>query len=373
MKILGLEIQMNRIKLSWILAVLLFAGMAFGQIGPENVFPFKDMVFPQVAAGGGYESWITVTNRGSDAWNGDLKLYNGIAVPWNPVVNNVPMVNGTRSISVIPGATKTFKITSPGATETGYAMIKADDKAKLTNFLEGNLSYYLSSGGLVTDSVGVPPAQQFEVSSLPFEDFNSICLALVNSDLAGRPADLKLKLYSDTNVQVGETVDLPLTNGKYSAQYLYQIFPSVALSRGRLEIASDIPVSGIAITQAPGDQFSSLPLNSTTRTYSLMTPSASGAEFGNLTLWSESFFMKGYLEFRYQGHFDWSLFAVSGQIVDGKLHLHLAGSSIDGEFFGYFKSAREFTLGELSFRGLFYWAETPDSLQTMDFSAVLVP
>jgi len=355
------------------LAVLLFASMAFGQVDRENVFPFKDMVFPQVAAGGGYESWITVTNRGSDAWNGDLKFYSGIAVPWNPVVNNAPIVDGTRSISVISGATKTFRITLPGSTETGYAVIKADEKAKLTNFLEGNLSYYLSSGDLVTDSVGVPPAQQFVVSSLPFEDFNSICLALVNSDLAERPADLKLKVYSDTNVQVGETIDLPLTNGEYSAQYLYQLFPSVALSRGRLEIASDIPVSGIAITQAPGDQFSSLPLNSTTRTYSLMTTSASGAEFGNLTMWSESFFIKGYLEFRYQDRFDWSLFAVTGQITDGLLHLHLDGNSIDGEFFGYFKSARAFTLGEQSFRGTCYLAAAPDYLETIDLSAVLVP
>ena len=58
--------------------------------------------------------------------------------------------------------------------------------ANLTNSLEGHLTYYVSDGDLVTDSVGVPPARQFLASSLPFEDFNSICLAFANTDLEER-------------------------------------------------------------------------------------------------------------------------------------------------------------------------------------------
>ncbi len=43
---------MSRTRIAWIPAVLLSAGVALGQVSLDNVFPFKDVVFPQVAAGG---------------------------------------------------------------------------------------------------------------------------------------------------------------------------------------------------------------------------------------------------------------------------------------------------------------------------------
>jgi hypothetical protein len=366
---------MRRIKLAWIPAVLLFAGMALGQVSSENIFPFKDMVFPQVAAGGGFESWLTVTNRGPEAWNGNLEFYRGTGDPWNPVVDGTPIVGGSLLILVNPKATKTYKVTLPGSTEAGYAMFVADD-LNLTNFLEGNLTYYLSSGDLITDSVGVPPAQQFLVSSLPFEDFNSICIGLVNTDPEKRDATLKLKVFSEANVQMGQTKEFPLVALEYSAQYLNELFPGITLGRGRLEIASDIPVSGMAITQAPGNQFSSLPLNSTIRTYSLEPTNDQYDLFNHLTLWTESFFVKGYLEIWISE--EWTLFAVSGQIDDGELHLHFEDYGSDSEvhewFFGFIRSNEAFTLGQQSFMGTWY-ATHPrlEVVETGTFTATLIP
>jgi len=364
---------MRRIKLAWIPAVLLFAGMAFGQISPYNHFPFKDLIFPQVAAGGEYQTWITVTNRGTVIWNGTLKFYRGAGVPWSPVVDAVPLAGGTLAISISPGATTTYKVTLPSSTEAGYVMVQADD-LDLTNFLEGNLTYYISSGGPITDSVGVPPSMPFVASSLPFEDFNAIALALVNADFEGRAASVKLKLFSDANVPQGPTKSLPLGNMEHTAQYLWQLFPGISLGRGRLEIESYVPISGIALTQVAGGQLSSLPLGSTTRTYSITTTSAE-VSFARMTLWTEGFFVNGYFAATING--STRLFAVMGQIINGELHLHFDGDNIDPagyEMFGYIKTDGTFTPGQTPVTGTYYTTIAAESyIDSGSFVATLIP
>ncbi len=350
---------MRKTRIAWIPAFLLSAGVALGQVSSDNFFPFKDAVFPQVAAGGAYQSWITVTNRGTETWNGEIKFRSGAGALWNPVVNGNPVTEGTLSISVNPGATVTYKVTLPGQTEAGYAMVTTQDP-NLTNSLEGNLTYYVSDGDLVTDSVGVPPAKQFLASSLPFEDFSSICLAFANTDLRGRSAHLKLRVLSDTNAQAGQTNNITLVTGEHTARYLWQLFPGITLGRGRLEIEGDVPISGIALTQAPGNQLSSLPLESTTRTYSVELTSGTADEARYMTLWTESFFVKGYMEWREAGVAEWTRHAVFGQIAaDGRLHLHTDSddlSGLDRQWFWYLKSDGAFTPGLQTFTGTMYAA-----------------
>jgi hypothetical protein len=369
---------MRRMGVASIPAVLLLAGVALGQVSTDNILPFKDMVFPQVAAGGAYQSWVTVTNRGTELWNGEMKFRSGAGLPWNPVVNGTSVAEGTLPIAVDPGATMTFKITLPGSTEAGYAMLMTPD-ANLTNSLEGHLTYYVSEGDLVTDSVGVPPARQFLASSLPFEDFNSICLAFANTDLKERSAHLNLRVLSDANVQVGQTEPITLVNGEHTARYLWQLFQGISLGRGRLEIESDVPISGIALTQARGNQLSSLPLESTTRTYSLEMTSGTADDVRYMTLWTESLFVKGYLEWRDAGFIEWTRDAVFGQIAaNGRLHLHADSqdmSGIDRQWFWYIKSDGAFTPGQQTWTGTMYaaapwinyiWGE-------VTFTATLVP
>jgi hypothetical protein len=363
---------MRRIRLAWIPAVFFFFGMAFGRLSDQNIFPFKDLVFPQVAAGGAYESWITLTNRGSEVWYGNLKFYSGARVPWNPVVNTVPVAGGTLAISLNPGMTRTYKVTLSGSTEAGYVMAMASN-LNLTNFIEGHLTYYVSNGKAITDSVGVPPAKQFRASSLPFEDLASICLAFVNTDPEGRSANLKLKIVSDLNAQVGQTKSFTLTNGEHTAQYLNQLFPSITLSRGRLEVESDVSISGIALTQATGEQLSSLPFESTGRTYVVQGTGGHPNIFNRITLWTESFYVKGYAEVLLSGG-GWDFYALSGQIVDGKLHLHFDGYWNEYEWFGYIKSDGIFSAEQPSFTGIWYTAWPPDvGFETGTFVAILVP
>jgi hypothetical protein len=364
---------MRIIKFSWIPFLSLFSGMAFGQISQQNIYPFKDLVFPQVAAGGEYESWITVANRGPETWSGEMQFRRGQGVAWNPVVNGARLLNGNLSISVNAGATRTLKVTLPGSLEAGYCIIAADD-LELTNFIEGHLTYYVSEGASVADAVGVVPAAQFMATSLPFESFNSIALALVNSDFQGRSANLQLRILNDSNVQVGQTQFLTLINGEYTAQYLSGLFPNTTLGRGRLEIESNVPISGIALTQATGKQLSSLPFGSTTRTYSVVS-TGGRVNFTRLTLWTESLFVKGYVLASIQGQS--GLFAVYGQIVDGKLHVHFDGQGSvfePLEMLGYIKTDGVFTPGQSTFIAT-YVASIPvqNNFESGSFVATIVP
>jgi len=56
---------MKSVRLAWIPVVLIFVSSSFGQLSMQNNRPCKDLIFPQLAAGGQYETWITVTNRGT--------------------------------------------------------------------------------------------------------------------------------------------------------------------------------------------------------------------------------------------------------------------------------------------------------------------
>jgi len=183
-----------------------------------------------------------------------------------------------------------------------------------------------------------------------------------------------LKVYSDTNVQAGVTKELPLANGEYSTQYLYQLFPGVTLGRGHLEIASDVPISGMAITEAPGNQFSSLPLNPEAVTYLVSWVSGHHNFMNHMVLWNDGFYVNGYVELMIFEDYD--LYAVSGQINEGALHLHF-NSYTYGGWFGYIKSNGPFSLGQQMFVFDYYGAEATDSgsgvIEHGTFRATLVP
>jgi hypothetical protein len=73
-----------------------------------------------------------------------------------------------------------------------------------------------------------------------------------------------------------------------------------------------------------------------------------------MTLWTESFFVKGYLEWRETDVSGWTRYAVFGQIVDGRLHLHVDSEDISGpdhQWFWYISSDGPFTPGLQTWTG----------------------
>ena len=373
---------MMKIRIPWVFAILLVAGIASTQAGfCSYLRPFKHMVFPQVAAGGlspnpNYQTWITLTNRGAAHYTGTMYFYTGKSAAWNPYVNGARIDAGQLNIDIPAGATAVYKVTVPGATEAGFARITPTDQtlADLTASIEGNLTYYVDSP---SDSVGVSPAKPFYRSSLPFENFESICLSLVNTN-ADASADITLKLYSAVGELRG-TQNITLADIEYTAQYLWQIFSSIdrSFGRGRLEIASTAPICGIALTQINGGQLSSLPLESTAHAYSVNSGSLIGTDeitvnVTDIGLWTEgSYYVDGYARI---GIDDFYLaYPVHGYLYNNSFCFFAYDATHDVSLI--FTLAAAFTPGQDSFNGKIYvYSQASRSILGYEnYSAVLSP
>jgi hypothetical protein len=350
---------MRTIKLAWIPAILFFAGAAFGQISTGSNLPFKELIFPQVAAGGQYQTSITVTNRGTQAWSGTFNFYTDQGTAWNPYVGGIQVSGGSLAVTVAAKATATFTVTVPGSTEAGYMIARTSDTS-LSDFLEGNLTYYVIDNGAILDAVGIVPSNPILGAAIPVADFTTLVFAFANtSPEAEGTATITLTPYSATNTAIGKAAAITLTNGTHIAEYLTEAFPGISGS-GRVEIQSNIPVSGVALTQqaSPGagvpGQLSSLPLDSTTRTYAVST-SSSEVPIAKMTLWTNGLFVNGYVTMTNST----TLYAVVGQIAsDGTVHLHFDGmvDTEEGSYyiFVYITTSGTYTPTLSSFTGNYY-------------------
>lgn len=336
-------------------------------------------MFPEVAAGGGLETLVTLSNRGTVTYHGTAYLRTGVDVPWNPIVNGTPITGGEFSVSIPPKSTIKFLITASSIQVGGMVIITDEDTSFLDNYIEGNLTYFITSAGVDLDSIGVLPATPFLAASLPFDDFNGITLAFMNADFQDPPrtANLTMKLYDDLGNSRGTTYTTQIIVGEQRASYLYQLFPSVSsLATGRVEIQSDIPITGIAMTQTVSGQFSSLPLGSTVRTYTVQTQDAS-VGLTRIALWTNGPFVNGYLIVTYQSlqEFVLAYGQISGEGSNQRLYLFFTtNSEISGNswLIGIAETAAPFTWSNTTFTGE-YTVVIPDMgiQQDGDFTAVL--
>ena len=258
----------------------------------QDYYPRKDAAFGQVAVGGGIETVINLTNRGTYLYTGSIRFLRGQGSVWNPLVNGTAIVNGEYALEIQPKSTATIRLTGDQL-ESGAAVAVSQDLL-LDNFIEANLTYFVRSGESVTDSVGVSPSKEFYLASVPFQDLESIALALVNGDLSGeRVAHVLLRLFTEGGSQL-ETKSLELGSFFHDASFLSELFPGLDLERGKVEISSDIPIFGTALTLEEGE-ISSLPLEPSPVAYTVRMISSEGSvATGEMALWAEGFFVKGY-------------------------------------------------------------------------------
>ena len=304
--------------------VLIWLGFVTA-VSAQNYFPKKDAAFGQVVAGGGYETVINLTNRGTETYVGTLVLFhtaNNVSVFWNPTVNGAPVQDGEHEVEVRPAETVTLRLTGTQL-EAGAAILFSDN-LYLDNLIEANLTYLILDGGQVSDSVGIAPSKEFYRAAVPFEQFRDTALALVNGDMSEqRRARVELNLFSADGVPVGPTRVIWLGPLAHTARFMNELFPGQTLQRGKVEIASDFPIFGTALTFS-GRQFSSLPLDPAPVTYSIRLETSDEYATGELALWADGSFIRGYMMiFGLNGtDFEVPEFSlVNGELEDGTLRL----------------------------------------------------
>ena len=157
------------------------------------------------------------------------------------------------------------------------------------------------------DVVGVPESQNFQISSLPFDYFPDVGLSLAHDPRNPNPANVRVILFDESGFMATSCQFQILPGGHYS-KYLWQLpwdggVPPGFGPIGKVEIESDEVIGGIAMLVTPGGsagfQISTLPLGGTPLTYDIEF-TGTGDIFGDvytgeLTLWIEGFYVKGYL------------------------------------------------------------------------------
>jgi hypothetical protein len=280
-----------KVQVFFIMAILMSGTMYAQTLNPQ-----KDVAFGQMAAGGVYETVLVVTNRGTGGYSGVMELYKGTGNQWNPLVNGTAITNGTLAVTLAAGETKSYKLTLPGETESGFAVIRAADLDQ-TSFIEGNVTYFVRSGGTITESVGVSPSGEFYRATLPADDLSTLLLALVN--LNNDSASVTLTIFPENSTTPLGSQTLTLGKNNHSANFLaysYGLFPNLSLSgvRGRVEIESDKQILGTAMTAING-LFSSLPLLASPYSYNFSTSISEIPLGGQIGVWHEGPYVKGYL------------------------------------------------------------------------------
>ncbi len=187
-----------------------------------------------------------------------------------------------------PGETITLRVTRQ-AEAVGYAMLWDKNKDAACP-ITGNVTYFIRSGGKTSDCISVLPATEFYFASIPFDDFSSLCLALVASGWTSSPTEVVLRLYSAKGTLLKTRV-MNQTGFTHVAQFGWELFPDTFLDKGRLEIEADSSVHATALMLREG-QLSALPVESAPFVYSVRR---SDTDEGRFALWPEGSFVKGWV------------------------------------------------------------------------------
>ncbi len=310
---------------SMILFVTVAALLAGGAASAQVFYPQKDLVFTHLAAGGGYETVLTLTNRGTYNYSGKMYFYKNCAEQWNPTVNGSAITGGSFTVTIPSGDTVTYRV-SGGSLEAGFCYLYSDDMV-MDNFVEGNQTYYVLSGGTVLDSIGISPSTELFLSTVPFENFSTIAVALANPDFYwGRAASVTLRLYDAVGAFL-TSANVTLESRCHYPRFLSGIFPGYNPGRGRLDIQSDNPIVAAALT-LNGGQLSSLPMIPSPTTYTVTAVDVGGITTrGEAAIWIEGRFVKGYLRVtEFDGTAMEAVFPIGGRFVNGSLRMSFYGS-----------------------------------------------
>ncbi len=328
------SINARRMGLAWLLAC---AALALGELRAQNLQQ-KDLAFAHVAAGGNYETILSVTNGGHSEYRGTLHFWKGSSQDWDPIVNGTRVSGSLIEVGVSAGETRIFRINDSSLT-VGAAFLVASDMSQ-ENLIEGNLTYIMNGNN--RDSVGIAPSVDLYKTVIPFEDFSTVGLALANAD-ALHVKVVNLRLIDREGREI-ESATRVLAGRSHEARFLSEIFSSTIYT-GKVEIDSSGPIIGTAVTLAQ-DEISALPMLPSPVTYTLHTVADARVQAEGM-LWAEGVFVKGFLRYlKINGQLveNPETYLVTGTLVDGILRLSQFGEA----------SINYLTIPGFTFRGKSY-------------------
>ncbi|MBN2431626.1 MAG: right-handed parallel beta-helix repeat-containing protein, partial [Acidobacteria bacterium] len=225
-----------------------------------------DIVYPQIALGGGYTCIFMAGNRTDREWRGRIELRQGFeaawSVPW--CLDGEPQAGFSADVILAPGATRKFIMTSDEPLQAGYLRVMSEQLPARDTLATALFYNYRPAGDLV-DSTATPqsqPGSRFWFLAEKSEIVNT-GLAYCSADRR-RDFDVTLTLYdAEGNLfdQVVMNYDGHTARFFAGADGIFPAVPEGFLGAVCIESANDICLAVLSMT-ATGEnafQLTSLP------------------------------------------------------------------------------------------------------------------
>jgi plastocyanin len=244
-----LEVGMGKTTWFSLFLTIALAGQLAAQTGFRGLAIDGNLIFPQIAIGGGYTTDVLLQNPGNVTdVSGTLYFFDSLGFPLTLRYNGTSVTQ--ISMSVPRGSIKKITLTiSPDVLTVGWAIfVTLPGTPDPLPEIFGSVIYTNVSGTTLLTQTGVPgtrySAGNFGRITIPIQVVNSLStgIAVVNAGSAALNVTFELKdangnvVSSDTPLPIS-----PLAPGTHIAKYVTEIFPSTPLNNflGSLDLVTD--------------------------------------------------------------------------------------------------------------------------------------
>jgi len=219
-----------------------------------------DILYPQVALGGGYECMFLTGNHTDSFWSGTVELLQGNAEPWSTSwsLDAIVQAGNTIDITLAPRATRKYVLTSDEPLQAGYLRVSGA-KASAGDALVTAFSYNYRPVAPLVDSTATPRSQQgntywFSVEkSQVFNTGLAYCSALWQS---GFP--VTLTLFDESGAEFGQET---MTFAGHTARFfagqdgIFSNVPDGFVGAVRVDSQEDLLLAVLGLTSTSGETF----------------------------------------------------------------------------------------------------------------------
>ncbi len=193
--------------------------VAFGQTAnlAAAYMDFVQLMYPQLALGGGFEAVLLLSNQAPEPWVGRAELNSGMWPGDRPWSLNGQDRAGEDGFQIVlePGRTAKYTLTSSQGPFSGWLEIRS---CQPLAHLSTSFFYNFYSGGVLVDSTGVAPARGLHRQRFPVERSDS-----VNTGIAmQRSGEVLMTLYDSEGQEVES-----LVRKEQGARFFDEIFQGV--------------------------------------------------------------------------------------------------------------------------------------------------
>ncbi len=196
--------------------------------------PTQEIVFPQLALGGGWEAELTLVAQGAENSSGWIYFVgqDGLAMTVKVEGEAEPVTE--EPYSLLYRSSQTFRLSSDGSAKVGYIVVTQLDPGSLHGSINGILTCKYMAGGKVYSQVGVLPSPEISQLHLPFNNTegNRTSLAIA----AYQATTIHFILYNEDGNDFVKELYIPFDAYSQQALYVDDLFPEAKNKRGFLLI-----------------------------------------------------------------------------------------------------------------------------------------